>query len=115
LSADSSASIPAKPAKKLKKEKIVDNELQPALSVSDITNDENVVSGTTEESSNSFEPLVEARAVKFTGSREIEQLDGNAFKFRLSRGQVSLVQFPGALCCLTVGRNVQYLALHVCG
>ncbi|KAK5075104.1 Polynucleotide 5'-hydroxyl-kinase grc3 [Lithohypha guttulata] len=87
LSADSSASIPAKPAKKLKKEKIVDNELQPALSVSDITNDENLVSGTTEESSNSFEPLVEARAVKFTGSREIEQLDGNAFKFRLSRGQ----------------------------
>lgn len=37
---------------------------------------------------NSFEPLVEAQAVKFTGIREIEEIGRKSCKVRLSRGQV---------------------------
>jgi hypothetical protein len=46
------------------------------------------VDGTNGASENSFEPLVDAKVVSFIGTREIEQLDGNGCKIRLTRGQV---------------------------
>lgn len=42
---------------------------------------------------NSFEPLASANVVKFSGSREIEAIDQDAIKVRLSRYQVSLIPF----------------------
>lgn len=39
---------------------------------------------------NSFTPLVNAKAVSFTGTREIETFDDNACRVRLSKGQVRL-------------------------
>lgn len=39
-------------------------------------------------SGNSFTALVDASVVKFSGTREIEQIDSRSYKVRLSKGQV---------------------------
>ena len=52
------------------------------LAVKDVANDDSA-------GGNAFEPLIHANVVKFTGTREIEQIDDSAYKIRLSRGQVS--------------------------
>lgn len=56
----------------------------PVLSHDDPEPSEATSSGT----GNSFEPLVKANAVDFTGTREIEQLDERSYRIRLSKGQV---------------------------
>lgn len=48
---------------------------------------------------NSFAPLVDAKAVSFTGTREIESFEDNSCRVRLSKGQVcELIQSCGFEC-----------------
>lgn len=46
---------------------------------------------------NTFEPLVQAKIVKFSGIREIEQINSHALKVRLSKGQVCVWSQMGDL------------------
>lgn len=59
---------------------------------------------------NSFAPLVDAKAVSFTGTREIESFEDNSCRVRLSKGQVCEAIQSCEFECSHLPRNAVYKA-----
>lgn len=87
---DSDASASSKTTKKLKATKGVAAENVAKVAAADRTPHVRKTDIDIDDE-NTFEPLVVAEAVQFSGVREIEQVDGIC-KVRLSEGQVSLLE-----------------------